>query len=114
MRLLFDQNISFRTVNLLAHVFLESKHVRDFEMQFSSDRAIWEFAKSNDFSLVTFDSDFYDMVTLYGHPPKVIWLRMGNTPAVELSKLLVAHSKMILDFLTADEYNQIACLEILN
>ena len=37
----------------------------------ASDRKIWEFAKKEGFTIVTFDADFYDLVTLFGHPPKI-------------------------------------------
>ncbi|MCF8339970.1 MAG: DUF5615 family PIN-like protein [Chitinophagaceae bacterium] len=38
MRLLFDQNISFRVVNILIELFPEAKHVKDFNLQFASDK----------------------------------------------------------------------------
>ena len=44
-------------------------------MEEAEDRAIWEYAKANDFILVSQDADFADMATLFGLPPKVIWLR---------------------------------------
>jgi len=43
------------------------------------DAHIWEYAATHDFTIVTQDSDFSERVALYGHPPKVIWLRTGNT-----------------------------------
>ena len=39
---------------------------------------IWEYAKNNNFCIVTFDADFVDIATIKGHPPKIIWLRTGN------------------------------------
>ena len=49
-------------------------------MEGAADRVIWEYAKANDFILVSQDADFADMATLFGPPPKVIWLRCGNQP----------------------------------
>jgi predicted nuclease of predicted toxin-antitoxin system len=40
----------------------------------SPDREIWEFAKARDFVIVSTDSDFYELATTIGPPPKVIWL----------------------------------------
>lgn len=84
MKLLFDQNITFRVVNLLKNNLVNAMHVNDFDLQFATDREIWKFAKENQYHMVTFDTDFYDLVTLYGFPPKIIWLRLGNTSSAHL------------------------------
>lgn len=88
MKLLFDQNISFRAVNQITKLFPFSKQVRELNLENMSDTMIWNYAKSSDYTIVSFDADFYDLVTLYGHPPKVIWLRIGNTQIKILLKLL--------------------------
>ncbi len=85
MKLLFDQNISHRAVNRLLSSFPEAKHVREFNLQFSTDREIWNFAKENNFPLVTFNADFNELSILYGHPPKIVWLRFGNTLTQKLA-----------------------------
>lgn len=112
MKLLFDQNISHRIVNRLLTSFPEIKHVRDFNLQFSTDREIWQFAKQNEFSLITFDSDFNDLATLYGHPPKIIWLRFGNTVTQKLAERIEQKKDIICSFLTESSYSNISCLEI--
>jgi len=43
LKLLFDQNISFRVVGLLKELFPEAKHVKEFDLQFASDRHNLEF-----------------------------------------------------------------------
>ena len=68
---LVRSNISFRVVQQIISIFSEAKHVKDFELQFATDQQIWAFAKTNEFSIVTFDSDFYDLMTLKGYPPKL-------------------------------------------
>jgi len=40
VKLLFDQNISFRVVTLLKDVFPHADHVKAFDLQFSSDKKI--------------------------------------------------------------------------
>lgn len=112
MKLLFDQNISHRAVERLKTVFTEAAHVRDFDMQFSTDRQIWNFAKDKGFNLVTFDSDFNDLATLYGFPPKIIWLRFGNTLTQNLVDKLIIRRDLISSFLTDPAFSEIACLEI--
>ena len=112
MKLLFDQNISFRVVQLLKNQFSQAKHVKDFDLQFSTDRQIWNFAKENEYHIVTFDSDFYDLVTLYGHPPKIIWIRLGNSSSKNLAAILERHYKNIQSFISDESLKDVACLEI--
>ena len=70
MKLLFDQNISHKAVKGLKGLFPEARQVRELGLENVSDREIWNFAKNSNYSIVTFDADFYDLVTLFGHPPK--------------------------------------------
>lgn len=86
-KLLFDQNISFRAVKKLLSVFPFSRQVRDLNLENHTDREIWEYAKSEGYSIVTYDSDFYDLTLILGIPPKVIWLRFGNTSTDMLIKI---------------------------
>jgi predicted nuclease of predicted toxin-antitoxin system len=86
MKLLFDQNLSFKLCQLLADAFPGSNQVRLLGMGEADDRDIWEHAKVNGFVLVSQDADFADMATLYGPPPKVIWLRCGNQPTSEIER----------------------------
>jgi predicted nuclease of predicted toxin-antitoxin system len=77
MKLLFDQNISFRLPQKIAACFPDAMQVRGLSLENSTDMAIWTFAKDHNYAIVTFDSDFYDLSTYFGHPPKIIWLRTG-------------------------------------
>ncbi len=112
MKLLFDQNVSFRVIQQINKFFPEAKHVKDFELQFASDQQIWTFAKADAYSIVTFDSDFYDLMTLKGHPPKIIWLRLGNTSSLNLANVLTKHQLIIHSFLKEEKYMEVGCLEI--
>ncbi len=80
MRLLFDQNLSFKLCSRLAGLFPDSSQVRLLGLSEADGRVVWEHAKANGFTLVSQDSDFADLATLVGPPPKVIWLRFGNKP----------------------------------
>jgi predicted nuclease of predicted toxin-antitoxin system len=77
--LLFDENLSFHLVRATSRQFPNSRHVRDIGLASADDRAIWEFAKRQRLTIVTFDSDFHERSLLEGWPPKVIWLQTGNT-----------------------------------
>jgi len=108
MKLLFDQNISFRLINKIIDVFPESNQVRNLGLENSTDIEIFNFAKKHDYAIVTFDSDFSDLNILKGHPPKIIWIRTGNTTTRNLEKLLRNQQDLIELFFT-EEYG---CLEI--
>ncbi|SHE69260.1 hypothetical protein SAMN05444274_102123 [Mariniphaga anaerophila] len=77
MRFLFDQNISHRILKLLPENYSGSTTVKQEGLTNSPDKEIWEFAKTNKFIIVTQDSDFNDINSLYGFPPKIIWIRTG-------------------------------------
>ena len=63
MKLLFDANLSPRLIGRLAALFPDSIHVFDTGLaRFTSDEAIWEYARSNGFVIVTADSDFLGRV----------------------------------------------------
>lgn len=66
MKLLFDQNLSPRLPQLLADLYPDSEHIRDFGMRDSTDSEIWEYAKANRFAIVSKDSDFQARSLLYG------------------------------------------------
>jgi len=72
MKLLFDQNLSFRLCQSIAQVFPESKHVGLLGLSEADDRVVWDHAKANGFAIVSQDADFAEMAALLGPPPKVI------------------------------------------
>lgn len=112
MRLLFDQNISFRVTRPLQDVFPGCKHVSDCELTDAEDTEIWDYARRNGFVIVTFDSDFYDISIIYSHPPKIIWLRSGNLTTTGIVDLLKLHKQKIDIFISGKDYADISCLEI--
>ena len=112
MKLLLDQNISFRIINKIHDIFPDSKQVRELGLENSKDSAIWTFAKENGYCIVTFDGDFYDLGLIKGSSPKVIWLRLGNTSTQNIEKVLRKNFELIKTFLTDPNYKEIGCLEI--
>jgi predicted nuclease of predicted toxin-antitoxin system len=103
VKLLFDQNISFKLVELLSDIFPKSKHVRDLDLAESTDQEIWNYAKDNEYVIVSKDSDFHQLSFLYGPPPKAIYLSLGNCTTAEIEQSLRAHTKQILEFLADEE-----------
>ena len=88
VRLLFDENLSPALVRDLANVFPGSAHVRDLQLQSAPDEHIWRRAATDGFIIVTKDDDFHQRSFLYGFPPKVIWLRVGNCRRKESGDVL--------------------------
>ena len=112
MRLLFDQNISYRITKILSKSFPEAKHVSQVGLQDSTDMGIWEYAKSNDYVIVTFDSDYYDLSIVKGCPPKIIWLRIGNATTKKIARILEEDIDLIRLFVVDTSYTDLSCLEI--
>ena len=103
MRLLLDQNISFRVAGMLASEYPGSLHVRDVSMESADDDVVWQYAKENGLIIVSKDSDFHDSSLLRGAPPKVIWLRIGNSTTQQILDILRKHIKEIRDFEQSEE-----------
>lgn len=112
MKLLFDQNISFRLIKKITVNFKDATQVRELGLENATDLQIWTFDRNNNYAIVTFDSDFYEMATYFGHPPKIIWLRTGNTNTDNLAELINKRANLISEFLVSDTYKEIACIEI--
>jgi predicted nuclease of predicted toxin-antitoxin system len=109
VRLLFDQNISARIIRLLKHVFPDCTQVTLEGLSNANDLQIWEWARQNNCCIITFDSDFLDILTLRGFPPKILLLRLGNRRTNELAEIL-SERKPAIDAFLADK--TIGCLEI--
>ena len=90
-------------------MFPDSEQVRRLGLENKSDGEIWDFAKKNDFTIVTFDADFYDMSLFRGHPPKVIWLKLKNSTTENIEKMLLEKYDQIHDLLRD---STLSCLEI--
>jgi predicted nuclease of predicted toxin-antitoxin system len=98
MKLLFDQNLSPRLPHQLSDLYPESRHVRDLDLHHATDTEVWEYARRNGFVIVSKDSDFQQRSLFHGHPPKFIWLRVGNCPIQTIELLLRTHSVTIHAF----------------
>src|SRR5262245_28570309 len=88
MRLLFDHNLSPRLVHRLADLYPDTSHVFLVGLDRASDLAVWAYAQTNDYIIVTKDSDFSDVSVLRGFPPKVIWLRLGNCTTSDVERTM--------------------------
>lgn len=95
--LLFDHNLSRRLVLRLADIFPDSRAVSDLGLQRASDAEIWAYARENGYTVVAKDSDLYDIATVYGPPPLLVWIRTGNCSTAEIETLLRSRREAITE-----------------
>jgi len=69
----------------------------------AKDIDIWDYARKNDFVIVTFDADFYDIGLVNGCPPKIVWLRTGNLTTNQVADLLRKRQSQITEFCSQPE-----------
>jgi len=109
MKLLLDENLSRRVVPFIQQDYPDSTQISLINMEHSNDKAIWVYAKTHGYVIVTKDADFLDMSLLYGQPPKIIWLKIGNqTKAVMIKALLENRTEIERVLITEGK----ACVEI--
>jgi predicted nuclease of predicted toxin-antitoxin system len=99
MNLLLDENISYRAVKKLSVAYPHISHVKMYNLSKNDDKEIWEFAKKENYTIVTNDADFNDFSVVWGFPPKIIWLRTGNTSTDSIVNLLIDRKNEIESFL---------------
>ncbi len=98
MKLLFDENLSHKLARLLEDLFPNSIHVRDVGLKASDDPLVWEYAKTNGLILVSKYADMHQRSFLFGPPPKVVWVRLGNCATSDVEKLIRNNVETILAF----------------
>jgi predicted nuclease of predicted toxin-antitoxin system len=79
VKLLFDEKLSRKFVE-------------------SPNREIWEFAKTGNFVIVSTGSDFYELATTIGPPPKAVWLRRWTHPTRDAERVLRREAIRITQF----------------
>jgi predicted nuclease of predicted toxin-antitoxin system len=109
LKLLFDQNLSRKLIARLADIYPNSSHVQFHELAEKTDTEIWNFARANDFCIITQDADFAERSRLYGSPPKIVWLRCGNTATNQVETLLRSGAGAIQELLSNPDFH---CLEL--
>jgi len=90
LKLLFDENLSPRLVALLAGDFPGCTHIEHAGLRGSTDAAVWSYARENSCVIVSKDNDFRQRAFLFGAPPKVVWLSVGNAGTDAIATLLRA------------------------
>ncbi len=98
MKLLFDENLSPRLVELLDALYPGSRHVASIGLEGKSDQEIWDHAAANEFIIVSKDNDFRQRCFVLGPPPKVLWLSVGNAGTSAIRTLLENARPAVVEF----------------
>jgi predicted nuclease of predicted toxin-antitoxin system len=102
VKLFFDENLSPRLIDILSDVYPASVHVNQCNLKSSDDFAIWEYARKNELTIVTKDSDFAEWSVISGSPPKVVWVRVKNCTTTEIEVLLRSGYETVKRFIEKD------------
>jgi predicted nuclease of predicted toxin-antitoxin system len=65
---------------------------------------MWNYASSEGLIIVSKDSDMHQRSFVFGAPPKVVWVRLGNCSTSDVADLLRRHVQTLEDF----ETNEVA------
>lgn len=89
MKLLFDQNLSYKLAQRLADVFPGSVHVRNIGLESATDSEIAAYAVAHDLTIVSKDADFLALrLVLSGEHARMVWVRLGNGSTMQVEAAL--------------------------
>jgi predicted nuclease of predicted toxin-antitoxin system len=102
MSLLFDENLSPELARRIADLFPGSTSIEVLGMRSASDEMVWNHAIAHGLAVVTRDDDFVNRSALHGHPPKIIWIALGNCSTGQVESLLRWRVAEVRRFLAAE------------
>lgn len=91
MKLLLDENLSEHIVPQIVALYPDSSHIRAHGLAQCSNTLIWKFAKEHGYTILSKDADFHQRSLVFGHPPKLVYLRVGNCATARIIQLLRTH-----------------------
>jgi predicted nuclease of predicted toxin-antitoxin system len=104
VKLVLDENLSWRIIKKLLPFFEEVIHASDIKIpKPANDISIWNFAKKNGFTIISKDDDFEKIVLLRKAPPKLIYLKTYNLDTNKLVDLIIENKDKIIEFGNSDE-----------
>lgn len=84
--------------------FAEVVHVSELKIiQPANDISIWNYAKKNEFTIISKDDDFEKIVLLRKAPPKLIYLKTYNLDTKKLVDLILGNKDKIIEFVNSGE-----------
>ena len=103
MKILIDENLSWRIKKYFVNSLDEITHLSDVNLLNSPDQDIWNWAKNHKHDILTKDIDFYFLSSLYGCPPKIIRLNVGNLSTSQIVEKIFKNFDSIEVFLNQQE-----------
>ena len=98
MRLLLDQNLSWRLIRLLEPNFPDVVHVSTIGLSQATDQQIWLYALLHHFIIVSKDSDFQNFTPGRNSFPKFIWITSASARTTTIAQTLIDHLDHIYEF----------------
>jgi predicted nuclease of predicted toxin-antitoxin system len=80
------------------YVGIITKKENRYKTGLSKDESVWTYAAQHGFTIISKDTDFHQRSFLYGHPPKVVWIRRGNCSTTEIEAISRAQRKNLQRF----------------
>jgi predicted nuclease of predicted toxin-antitoxin system len=111
VKLLFDENVSYRLPESLVEEFPDSTHVRAVGLRGADDQQIWDYARDRGFTIVSKDTDFRERSYVEGSPPKIVWLDVGNA-GTEAIELLLRHEQVRIERFAAFDESSVLILSL--
>jgi predicted nuclease of predicted toxin-antitoxin system len=97
VKILFDENLSPKLVQLLADLFPGSESVLDVGLAATPDSEILKHAVRGGFCVATKDRG-YRRMALAPESPKIIWIRAGNCGTRQIADLLRRFAVRVAEF----------------
>ena len=99
MKLLLDFNLSPKLVPLLGSLFPGTIHAQMTDLRADAeDIVIWQYAKRENFAILTADSDFLILTNRFGQPPKLIRLEGMNYRTRQAAAVLQRSALRMAEF----------------
>lgn len=88
MKFLVDVNLPPRLARWLSSRGHEAMHLADLDLLTATDTGIRDRGKNQEEIIVSKDNDFYDRSLIFGAPPQVFHIAVGNCSNARLFDLL--------------------------
>ncbi len=98
VKLLLDENLSDRVVPQILDLYPGSTHVKSHRLIHTDDVRIWSFAREHGYAIVSKDADFHQRSLVFGHPPKLVFLRIGSCQTSRITELLRSNHILLSAF----------------
>lgn len=110
MKLLIDQNISHNIIDSISDIYPNSIHITELKLVNNSDFEIWEYALTNNYVLLTTDSEACNRNVISNKSPKIICIQSEVVTTTKVEWILRVNQDTIEEFITNNSVS--SCLLI--